>query len=97
MRPVHLVERVLTLDSRDAVAVGDRRARLLCFSDRLTPALRDLLRPHLLAALGEPAGAVAVAVPAGQAATMLTAPYVDLQLRPFAPCQQVGATGNGHG
>lgn len=66
-----VVERVAELDSVDAVAVGDTRLRLIVFGAHVDPAHRAMLRPHLIAGLGDLTGcARTLVVPRGRAATM---------------------------
>lgn len=65
------VERVLTLESCDAVAVTSPDCSAIFFADRLSAALRGLLRPHLARAIDHHRPeATAVCVPRGGAARM---------------------------
>lgn len=66
-----VVEQVVELDSVDAIAVGDTRTALVVFGAHVDPAHRALLRPHLIAGLGDLTGcARALVVPRGQATAM---------------------------
>lgn len=70
-----VVEQVTELDSVDAIAVGDTRTALVVFGAHIDPAHRALLRPHLIAGLGDLTGcARALVVPRGQAAAMHAVP-----------------------
>lgn len=70
-----VIERVVQLDSQDAVAVRDGFIVWLFFSDRLGAGQRAVLRPHLLTALSGDDPAASVAVPAGAVGPMLATPY----------------------
>lgn len=66
-------ERVLELDSCDAVAVASPDVSVIFFSDRLSSAERTLLRPHLTRAITHSGcGALGVVVPRGSAEQMST-------------------------
>lgn len=65
-----VVEKAITLDSADAVAVLISEQKLICYSLRLSEDLQEFLSPYLISALGEGERVRAITVPRGAAALM---------------------------
>ena len=72
-------ERVLPMATVDAVAIQDGNDTIICYAEHLTEAQHDMLREHLVIALGRCCGCCsrAITIPRGQADSMAKTKFID--------------------